>query len=356
MPRLSRTCQQGSLYVWGLLALLILLCRPSVGHAEFNIGTMINWADPKCTEYKVIGLCFCGGVPCGYRVHHYLPVVLSETVNTPGDSLVTSVLGEALSEAKDLHTRQIGKHQKDNTFETHVWEIPEWARTVSSAGASCLGCTGTYAKMGAMTNNSSSGNSGVNLCGSDVAVKAAMNAISGAIPSQLPKLLYASEVDAFNWRTGCRDVNLSNTIRSNGLTCSAAGLAGIGGDIVSQQVTSLLGEDACVGTWGPLYPRQMRTLGPSQITASALNAYRAMSNSAKVFQTMPYMFGMLGRMQLGYPQMSTCFRPGASPLTWQTKQKASKDGKYAWVWWVPVTCCVSFDSISQCLANSVSGT
>lgn len=339
---------------WLMLALAAIL-KPATGHAEFNIGAMINWADPTCTEYKVVGLCFCAGVPCGYRVHHYLPVVLAETVNTPGDSLVTPTFGNVLNQATGLHTRQIGKQQKDNTFEAHVWDIPEWARTASSAGSNCLGCSGVYAKLGAAA-NVAGGEEGLNLCGSDAPVRSAMTAASAAFPPPLPRLLYATEIDSLNWRTGCRDTNLANTFRSNGLTCAAAGLASIGGSAVGQGVASLLGEDACVGTWGPLYPRQMRTLGPSQITASALAAYRAMSNSAKVFKTMPYLFGLAGKMQLGAPQMSKCFHPGASPLTWQMNQRASTSGKYAWVYWAPVTCCVSFSSVATCVANTASGT
>lgn len=353
--RISRHDGLGRSLKLGLMLLLALAGAWQPARADINLGTLINWADPRCTQYTIIGLCFCAGVPCGYRVFHYLPVVVTETVNAPGDSVVTGMLANALKKAKIGSTRQISKEQKDNTFEAHVWEIPTWMRTVSSAGMSCLACTSQSAEAGSVSNYASGGRT-VSLCGDGAQLGKAMQTVASSLPGYLPKLLYATEIDAFNWRTGCRDTTLTNLLRSNALTCTVSGLAAIGGNPLQAEVRSILGDDACVGTWGPLYPRQMRSLGPSQITASALAAYRAMSNAAKVFDTMHYALNLAGKMQMGYPEMSTCFHPGESPMLWQNKLHASKDGKYAWVYWVPVTCCISFSSVSRCMANTASGT
>ena len=87
-----------------------------------------------------------------------------------------------------------------------------------------------------------------------------------------------------------------------------------------------------IGLWGPLYPRQGRAFHGSDVVASALLSYRAMDLSA----------GVDGKeIQLGYPTETSCMTPGTDPQSWDyNRGKQGTGGKYLWVYWTPVTCCV----------------
>jgi hypothetical protein len=87
-----------------------------------------------------------------------------------------------------------------------------------------------------------------------------------------------------------------------------------------------------IGLWGPLYPRQGRAFHGSDVVASALLSYRAMDLSA----------GVDGKeIQLGYPTETSCLTPGTDPQSWDyNRGKQGTGGKYLWVYWTPVTCCV----------------
>lgn len=87
-----------------------------------------------------------------------------------------------------------------------------------------------------------------------------------------------------------------------------------------------------IGLWGPLYPRQGRAFHGSDVVASALLSYRAMDLSA----------GVDGKeIQLGYPTETSCLTPGTDPRSWDyNRGKQGTGGKYLWVYWTPVTCCV----------------
>jgi len=87
-----------------------------------------------------------------------------------------------------------------------------------------------------------------------------------------------------------------------------------------------------VGLWGPLYPRQGRAFHSSDVVASALLSYRAMDLSA----------GAGGKqIQLGYPTQTGCMDPGSDPQVWDhDRGRPGTGGKYLWVYWKPVTCCI----------------
>jgi hypothetical protein len=87
-----------------------------------------------------------------------------------------------------------------------------------------------------------------------------------------------------------------------------------------------------IGLWGPLYPRQGRVFHGSDVVASALLSYRAMDLSAGVDEK---------EIQLGYPTETSCLTPGTDPQSWDyNRGKQGTGGKYLWVYWTPVTCCV----------------
>jgi len=47
------------------------------------------------------------------------------------------------------------------------------------------------------------------------------------------------------------------------------------------------------------------------------------------------------KIQLGYPTQTGCMDPGADPQGWdQNRGKQGTGGKYLWVYWKPVSCCI----------------
>ena len=91
-------------------------------------------------------------------------------------------------------------------------------------------------------------------------------------------------------------------------------------------------KSSMVGIWGPLYPRQGRAFHGSDVVASALLSYRAMNLTA----------GGAGKeIQLGHPTQTSCMTPGTDPRSWDyNRGKPGTGGKYLWVYWKPVTCCI----------------
>ena len=158
------------------------------------------------------------------------------------------------------------------------------------------------------------------------------------------KMFYASESDYLHWRTGCRDISLTKMLQSNAFTCTVAGIAAFVG--TPEPIATLLGQDACIGNWGPLYPRQMRTRGPTQIQASAIAAYRSMSVARTDMETFPYPVDTTGKMQIAYPQISQCTKVGSVPMS--PTMKASFDGAFGWIYWRPVACCIPFSAPETC--------
>ena len=87
-----------------------------------------------------------------------------------------------------------------------------------------------------------------------------------------------------------------------------------------------------IGIWGPLYPRQGRAFHGSDVVASALLSYRALNLTAGTEDK---------QIQLGSPTHTGCMTPGLDPQTWDyNRGKPGSGGKYLWVYWKPVTCCI----------------
>ena len=98
------------------------------------------------------------------------------------------------------------------------------------------------------------------------------------------------------------------------------------------EIKATIRSSSMIGIWGPLYPRQGRAFHGSDVVASALLSYRAMDLSA----------GVDGKeIQLGHPTETSCMTPGTDPQSWDyNRGKQGTGGKYLWVYWTPVTCCV----------------
>jgi hypothetical protein len=145
----------------------------------------------------------------------------------------------------------------------------------------------------------------------------------------LPSLAYASEADAANWRTGCRDL---------------------------VAIDSWLPQLSSLRAWGALYPRQMRDLGTPPVVYSAKTAYRALSIARDQLATFPFPVDLAGRMQQAYPAVSTCFDVGEQPLPHAPDSdrpvQTSADGRYGWFYWRPVSCCVGFESLAHCASGA----
>jgi hypothetical protein len=276
-------------------------------------------AGPTCTRPQVLGLCDCGGVPCGYRVLMHVPVAFVETVRAPGDSLLDALPGLATPEAAGTgSSRQSGL---DNTAEAHAWLLQDRAWTWI-AQPPCLTCRPSDALQPPPPAAPVPG------CGLDMEPAAQGQPLPAWSPV-LSALAYASEFDALNWRTGCRDLQRA--------ALPGADLAG------------------SLGGWGSLYPRQMRDLGTSPVVYSAKSAYRALSIAREQLGTFGAPVDLAARMQQAYPAVSACFGVGEQPLPELARSpqpvRASADGRYGWFYWRPVTCCVDFASLAQCPAR-----
>ena len=255
--------------------------------------------DPACTRVIIPELCWCGQVPCGYRVLMYVPVAFVETVRAPGDSLLPAPL-LGLATADSLGTLSSSHSNLDHTAEVHAWLLGDAAWEMSGRPP-CLLCRPSDARSPPLPAQAPVDPT----CDPASTVAAALaNRLQPDLTTLLPALAYASEFDVLNWRTGCRDR-------------LAIGLA-----------------PAVLGRWGPLYPRQMRDLGTSPVVYSAKTAFRALSIAREQIATLPFPADLVGRMQQAYPAVSTCFDIGQQPLPEASSSAlpvhTSGDGRYGW--------------------------
>lgn len=316
-----------------LATLLALAALPAWAAQWGGPGAWAGLLDPAaaCAAPQVIGICTCGGVPCGVRVRRYVPVAIVETVRSPGDSLIAalpflpSTLPGVLGAVSGLGaTGSSSLSTTDNTAEVHVWTLAD----LPIPGLSCLACGPSSALVPAAP-PTDGGSAAATLCGAVAATDQTLAAAAGALAVPgMPRLVYASELDAVNWRTGCRDV--------------APALAALA-----------TGAMPTVGAWGALLPRQMRVIGPPPRLYSALTGVRAMSLARDQLGAFPFPVDTQGKMQQAYPVVSACFRVGRLPLPTAPAAampvEVSPDGRYAWVYWRPVVCCIGASMQAQCL-------
>lgn len=349
--------------------MLMLFCIWNVCFAiasidPISLNMKIN-PDPSCTEYKVVGACMKGPLNVGALVNMYVPVAFIETVGAPGDSLLAvpnfSSLIKAASGLNAFSVGQSNHSGMDNSFEAKVWAFPDSVMTWSPIMPKCLVCMPSEA-VDLTVKSPSPPSLGCELA-SGVASKITSLTSSISIP-YMPTLVYASELDALNWRTGCRDLTITNILQSNAFTCSANALAGSANNLIgklggSNPISKYFEGDLCLGAWGALFPRQMRDVGNVATVASAKTAYRALSVAKTQFMAsnnIKFAVNTKGKMQQAYPAVSACFKPGDSPLPTaplSTKPvKASSDGAYGWIYWQTVTCCVTYSNLQNCASTS----
>lgn len=315
----------------------------------WEIAARVNWT-PQCSNYAIVGFCTCNGIPCAWRVAHYVPVAFIETVRRSGETMVATLdfssIVAAMGSTLPGLVRQINHDGMDNTFEAHNFSMPWRYLQISTL---CMTCSPENAKTPYIGTSSLIGNWGGGACGvlnNVTSWLSKFSQIGGALGAGYTmEMYYASETDFLHWRTGCRDVSLTNMLQSNAFTCGLNGVATLGGR-VNSPLGSLIGADACIGSWGPLYPRQMRTRGPTQVLASAVAAYRSMSVARTDTLTFPFPVGTDGKMQQAYPLVSFCGKVGATPLPLTTHP--SPDGAMGWIYWRPVSCCIPFSVVDNC--------
>jgi hypothetical protein len=317
-PRVAAVAVLALASAWILAAPTRAGAGPLLG--PFELARRIS-PDPACTRTRVQGLCWCGATPCGYLITMYVPVAFVETVRAPGDSLLAGPLPSAPDSAGTLSSSHSGL---DNTAEAHAWLLGD-AAWLLSGQLPCLRCQPSDARLPPPPPAAAADLA----CGATSTVLSALSSnIASASLSVLPTLAYASEADALNWRTGCRDL-----------------LA----------IDSWIQDPAGLRRWGALYPRQMRDLGTPPVVYSAKTAYRALSIARDQLATFPFAVDLAARMQQAYPAVSACFDVGEQPLP-QAPESAhpvqtSGDGRYGWFYWRPATCCVGFESLAHCAAG-----
>jgi len=242
-------------------------------------ASFFNWG--SCLRWRITGICriVCTGYTCHIwvRVQHWRPDEVSEAVNIPGDT---------------------------------IW------------GESFPGIVGSIFGAGSIPSESVAALSGIGGGG-----------VRGATGPIMDEKFFESHVFGVPWEAMVVDQPFLALWGCQG---------GGGGLLYASEPDPLWHSDfrdqdsdpysSMIGVWGPLYPRQGRAFHGSDVVASALISYRAMDLSA----------GTDGKqIQLGYPTQTSCMDPGADPQSWeQNRGKPGTGGKYLWVYWKPVTCCI----------------
>lgn len=294
---------------------------PKVKAASAGIASLLS-IDPATLEYKVFSTC-CYWCTDEYIVSHYQPVAIIEVIKGGGDDAISG------QETGSLFSTGVDNNDY-STFEARIWEIPEWAIAVAMAYQDCKLCGIDAARSGNTTLSSTT-----SACAqTDQLVSKAVSEFNEQMPDCMPKLLYSTEFDP-SWRTGCRDwahASLSNPVTCNDVT----------GNI------SFFGMEICIGAkWGPLYPRQMATPNDSAPIAAGIAAYRAIHISAFADDSFPFNGALsVGKLQQTSPAVTVGFTAGSMALDTAMRQgSVDTTHTYTFVWWVPVSCCKTYDEI-----------
>lgn len=332
-----------SLFAAGAAASLMGV--PRRAEAVPNIAGLLI-PDPTCLQYMILGYCYCGipPIPCGYRVRHWLPVGFVETVKGVGDTLVSP-------STTPLTGTRVRKNEAQG-FEARVYEIPELLRRLVMPEA-CMLCEGVSTKASSSIMNQLKGiTEKANVsCGGPTteALQSLISKVVEEVTSGTLKLVYDSEMDPVNWRTGCRDLPVSSALGFLPVACATGSVLDTIKQISGIDLTNPIpGADFCVGTWGSVFPRQYRAQGLTEFVGSGMAAYRAMHIAAYTLNTFDYDVSTVGKLQPVFPTPSKCFFPGDSPLTVDWGRVSSPNGNYGYIYWVPVSCCISFLQMATC--------
>lgn len=273
-----------------------LLFGTNLAGAE-RLAVLASRADSQCVQFQTIGVCTRSTPPyVGAKVRYRQPALLVETVKVPGDSAVDEFRGmvrrlfHANAEAGASRGEDVSGVQFN---EAHVFGFPFSDMFSSMIEAPCEGS-----------------------------------------PDYGGQVSYLSEVDCREWHEAAQERRHPLSVLTEKLApvCDGRGsvLPGI-----------------CMGSWGPLYPRQGFLPHYSQAVGSAATAYRAvdiaslnlLSPHRKVgtVMFMPDMF--YDRMQMVYPVKSACLKVGDDPAGWENG-RVSADGRYVWLYWRKKECCL----------------
>lgn len=277
-------------------------------------------------------------------VRHWLPVAFVETVKGVGDSLVSPAT-----------TPLTGTRVRENDaqgFEARVYEIPEFMRRTLMP-ESCILCEGVSGKVTSTVMrqlNEITEKANV-ACGGPTteALQSLISKVWENLTDGSLKLVYDSEMDAVNWRTGCRDLPISMELQFLPVACATGGFLSTISKIAGINLNNPIpGSEFCVGTWGSVFPRQYRAQGLTEFVGSGMAAYRALHIAAHTLGTFDYDVSTVGKLQPVYPHPSMCIFPGDSPLTVDLARFVSPNGNYGYIYWVPVSCCISFLQLATC--------
>ena len=299
--------------------------------------------DPTTLSYSVGSPCckFCFD---RYVVFHYQPVAFVEVTRSTTDSFATGGAGNPLTSTVSSD----GKEQ--HSFEARVWDLPQIVIDLAFGLQACrlcgkprgIGNPASQIDVAAMAELTQS------LCSTPMDVvasemKAALQGMTDQLLASMPgadcipRVLYDTGHDT-HWRTGCRDIALAAPM---GPVCEIPG--GITSGIAE---LSGMGYNPCVGSWGSVLPRQQRVLNHDVQTAAALTAYRAIHVAKHTWKTFPYDASLKGKLQQTIPNPATGFFPGTNKLIFNQGRMTPVDGKWVFVWWVPVTCCKKINEIA----------
>ena len=324
------------------VAMMTSMGIPKESHAAaLSIASLASLIqiNPIDLEYKTLGPC-CPICPGTMIVNHYMPVAFVEVIKGPTDSLIMD-FGAASGAGIATNLGTIDKDYLSSQFSVRIWDIPYYVTDMAMGGQACKLCDRSKAMPLPAQEMSVVSSLPIEIaCGGGNLMQAAigqmMNKLKQYFPLQcVPSILYDSSFDP-SWRQSCRDVATAAALSgTSGLMCNdltGSILGSIGVDITG-------GLDPCIGGWGPLYPRQMRTDGQDVLTAAAISAYRALHVAGFSTGTMPYRVDLGGKLKWVSPVPTLAMTPGTPKQIFNAGQFVTPQHQYGFTWWAPVSCC-----------------
>lgn len=353
----------------------MLLALSSHGLYAANSGTKslggLIAGFPQCYQYKIAGLCG-GWIPKGFVVHHFLPKAYIEVIKKAGDSVFNEKSGD--SNSGDVVPSGGFASSQWHHFEVRIWHIDDDLRALLTLNLSnCALCKDVHAGGPAQefADNGDENLSESDFLGgqfmSEVAGGGNCVATYGSVGAALSKLvfsqlgeetplLYDSSGDRASWHTGCRDISISfqklpQTLVEclGGIKGGAANETPAADSPVPNNMDRIANQTPCIGPWGAKFPRTGWSWGRSEKVSAATAAYRGMHNAAYEFETYGCPVGDDQMMQPVYPEFGKCFAVGAGLQEVDAAVAASDNGRYAFVWYTPVGCCINFSQYFSCM-------
>jgi hypothetical protein len=262
-----------------LLGLCLVLGSVTPSVQAQDILRLLTLVNRNCSNFTIVGPCFCNQfTPC-VRVSYWEPAWMVETVKIPGSTSLAStvplldqvlqLVGSAFPLGGGGAGNVPGSGQTNLHFnEAHVATFP--------LSGPCTGCQGSFA------------------------------------------VHYVSEIDPL-WRLAVGGGTLLDLFGLGRLGVwaplyprigfSITGSAPVGSGIAAARALDI----AFNPTGSPTSPEQRVVLQPTTGTSRCC--------------------------QLALPTQTDCFRVGANPATWETGT-GSPDGTYLWLFWRRQTCCI----------------